>query len=146
MKPTPQAVTEHPFTLVMNPEHARILAMSAQRRTFQTGDILFKQGQPANDFYLIESGCVALEGKSKSGHSELQSIGPGEALGWSWLFPPFVWHFQARATSPTEALVFSGGQLLEQAARHPDFGYELMKRVAKVVINRLQTARTKALV
>jgi CRP/FNR family transcriptional regulator, cyclic AMP receptor protein len=66
-------------------------------------------------------------------------------LGWSWLFPPFAWHFRARAREPTNVIVFNGAHLLVAAERNRDFGYELMKRVAQVVIRRLQAARRQLL-
>ena len=66
-------------------------------------------------------------------------------LGWSWLFPPFAWNFQARAVEPTEVIALSGGHLLSSAERGHEFGYELMKRVAQVVIKRLQSARKQLL-
>jgi len=76
---------------------------------------------------------------------KIDTIGMGELLGWSWLFPPFVWHFQARAVEPTEAIALDGAQLLIAAERGHNFGYELMKRVAQVVIHRLQAARGRLL-
>ena len=69
----------------------------------------------------------------------------GDVLGWSWLFPPFSWNFQARAIEPTSAIVLSGAHLLVTAEGNHDFGYELMKRVAQVVIHRLQATRKQLL-
>jgi CRP-like cAMP-binding protein len=75
----------------------------------------------------------------------VQTLGAGDVLGWSWLFPPFAWHFQARAIEPASAVALSGASLLVNAERNHDFGYELMKRVAQVVIRRLQAARKQLL-
>ena len=66
-------------------------------------------------------------------------------LGWSWLFPPYYWHFDARAIEPTDAVFFYGTRLREQSEEDPAFGYELMKRVAAIVIKRLQTTRMQVL-
>ena len=63
----------------------------------------------------------------------------------SWLFPPFVWHFQARALEPTETIVLDGAHLLVAAERNGNLGYELMKRVAQVLIHRLQATRKQLL-
>ena len=65
----------------------------------------------------------------------------GEVCGWSWLFPPYHWHFDARAVEPTEAIFFYGTRLREQCENDHDLGYELMKRMASVIIRRLQTTR-----
>ena len=75
---------------------------------------------------MIESGKVALEAhKPANGATLVQTLGAGDVLGWSWLFPPFVWHFQARAIEPTSVIVLNGAHLLAFAERHPDFGYKL---------------------
>ena len=71
----------------------------------------------------------------------VQTLGAGEVLGWSWLFPPFLWDFQARAAEPTHVVVVSGARLLVTAECNHAFGYELMKRVVKIVIHRLQSTR-----
>ena len=75
----------------------------------------------------------------------IQTIGGGDVLGWSWLFPPFTWHFQARALSRTEAIVLNGPHLVVACNANHEFGYELMKRVAHVVLKRLQATRKKLL-
>ena len=66
-------------------------------------------------------------------------------LGWSWLFPPFVWHFRARALDPTTVIVLDGAHLLVACHQNHEFGYELMKRVGQVVIERLQATRKQLL-
>ena len=75
----------------------------------------------------------------------VQVIGPGDVLGWSWLFPPYYWHFDARALVPTTAIFFYGTRLREQCEADHDLGYELMKRVTAVVIRRLQATREQSL-
>src|SRR6266571_2108151 len=132
----------HPFFQGMKPEHLEVIAGCATEATFESDQILFREGEPANKFYLMQSGRVALEAHELAdGTAPVQELGAGDVLGWSWLFPPFVWHFQARALEPTEAVVLSGAHLLNVAERDHEFGYELMKRVAQVVIHRLQTTR-----
>ena len=75
----------------------------------------------------------------------VQVIGPGDVLGWSWLFPPYYWHFDARAVEPTTAIFFYGTRLREQCEQDHDFGFEMMNRITQVVINRLQSARKQLL-
>jgi CRP-like cAMP-binding protein len=130
----------------MKPEQLAVLAEGAQEVSFKPGQVLFRQGEPANGFYLIERGGVAVEAhEPANGTTLVQRLGPGDVLGWSWLFPPFVWHFQARALEPGSAILLNGAHLLVAAERDPGFGYELMKRVAQVVIHRLQAARKQLL-
>ena len=141
-----ETITGHPFFHGMKPEHLDILANGATEAKFKTEQILFREGDPANQFYLIGSGRIALEAhEADDGTVLVQNLGAGDVLGWSWLFPPFVWHFQARAEEPTTAIVLNGAHLLMAAERNHEFGCELMKRVAQVVIQRLQATRKQLL-
>jgi len=126
----------------MQPAHLAILTDGARAASFGSGELLFREGEPANSFHLIQSGKIALEAREVTdGTRSIQTLGPGDVLGWSWLFPPFVWHFQARSLEPTAVVILDGAHLLVAAERDPAFGYELMKRVAQVVIHRLQVTR-----
>ena len=130
----------------MRPEHLAVLPEGAQAVQFKPGEVLFREREPASQFYLIESGKIALEAHEPADRTTpVQSLGAGDVLGWSWLFPPFVWHFQARAIEPTNVIALNGAHLLVSAERDHDFGYELMKRVAQVVIRRLQATRKQLL-
>jgi CRP/FNR family cyclic AMP-dependent transcriptional regulator len=135
-----QTIKAHPLFLSMKLEHLDILAVGATEARFEPGQILLRAGEPANQLFLIERGRIVLETRgTEKGRSMVQNLGPGDALGWSWLFPPFGWHFQARVEEPTEAVVLSGAHLLVAAEADHDFGYELMKRVAHLVIHRLES-------
>jgi CRP-like cAMP-binding protein len=141
-----ETILSHGFFRGMKPEHLAVLADCASEVKFKAGEVLFREGEPANKFYLIRGGKLALEAhEPANGTTLVQTLGAGEVLGWSWLFPPFVWHFQARAAEPTEAVSLSGAHLLNVAERDHEFGYELMKRVAQVVIHRLQATRKQLL-
>ena len=135
---------QHPFLRSLSPEHQAIVLHNAKQKDFATGELILKQGEPANCFYLIESGRVAVEAGAQSGKN-VQTIGPGEALGWSWLFPPFSWHFSARAMEPTKCVVLDGGHLLVIAEEDPKFGYDLMRRISQMLVTRLQATRKKLL-
>jgi CRP/FNR family cyclic AMP-dependent transcriptional regulator len=138
-------IAEHPFFQTMRPEHLALLSKNAQQAEFKTDDILFREGEPANRVFLIQTGRIDLEWRSGSGCGvAAEIVGPGEVLGWSWLFPPFTWHFTAEALEPTRAIVLDGGYLLATCENNPEFGYALMKRIAQKVIHRLQSARSVA--
>jgi CRP/FNR family cyclic AMP-dependent transcriptional regulator len=142
MKLLHEAITKHPFFEGMKPQHFAVLASGAKAATFEAGDLIFREGEPANQFFLIESGHVALEvHEPANGTIRVQTLGPGEVLGWSWLFPPFVWHFQARAVDSVKVVVLSGAHLLAAAERDHEFGHDLMKRVTQVLMHRLQAVR-----
>ncbi len=135
-------MAEHPFLKGMKPEHLQALADCAMEIEFKPGEWIFREGDLANRFYLIERGLVTVEAGTQ-GRSliHLQTIGPGDVLGWSWLFPPYYWHFGARATSHVKAIFLYATRLREQCERDRDLGYELMNRTSGVVIKRLQATR-----
>jgi CRP/FNR family transcriptional regulator, cyclic AMP receptor protein len=146
MKTLDEAITKHAFFRGMKPEQLAVLTTGARAADFKAGDVLFREGEPANQFLLIESGQIALEMHEPAGETVIvQTLSAGEVLGWSWLFPPFSWHLQARVLEPTNVIVLSGAHLLINAESNHDFGYELMKRVAQVVISRLQATRKQLL-
>jgi len=141
-----EAIVAHPFAADMKPEHLKKLVGVAMFKQFERDQVVFREGEPANRFYLICRGKIALECRS-GGPSVpvVQFIGEGEVLGWSWLFPPYYWHFDARAVEATSAIFFYGTRLRDQSEEDPAFGHELMKRVAAVVIKRLQVVRLQLL-
>lgn len=138
----PMLTSKHPFLIDMDPQHVEILLHGATEQQFEPDEIIFREGEPANRFYLINSGEVALETKCPSnGTVHVQTLHGGDVLGWSWLFPPFAWNLQARALKDTRVLACDGGHLLVTSEEDDDFGHALMKRVAHVTIQRLQGAR-----
>ncbi len=140
-----QALIEaHPFMQGLGRGHLATLADCAMKSEFGPGQLIFREGDVANRFYVILQGKVALEAGSPGASPVLiEMIGPGEVLGWSWLFQPYTWHFDARAVEPTKAIFFYGTWLREQCEQDRDFGAELYRRVALVVIERLQSARRR---
>jgi CRP-like cAMP-binding protein len=116
------------------------------RASFAEGELSFREGEPAERFYLIQEGGVFITSRMPA-HSQIviQTVGTGDALGWSWLFEPYTWHFDARVAEPMRALFFHAAFLREQCEEDPKLGYDLMNRVSRVVIHRLQAARLKLL-
>lgn len=133
-----------PFLQSLPPNVQAVLLEHATTVRFEPGGIILRQGDPANQFYLIEEGHVLLEACSPR-HADVpvQTLGPGDALGWSWLFEPFTWNFQARAVGPVVLLAIDAAHLLRLSNEDHQFGYELMKRLARVVICRLQATRRR---
>ena len=137
-----ELIAGHPFLKGLSRQHLAILAEYAMAVEFKKDELIFREGDPANRFYLIRQGRVELETEIKDRSRMLiQTIGPGDVLGWSWLFAPYYWHFDARAVSPVKTIFFYGTPLRQRCEEDDHLGYELMKRVAEVVIKRLQGAR-----
>jgi len=137
------AVAAHPFLLGISPPHIHLLADCAMRSKFTAGQIIFRKGETANRFYLIEDGKVALESTAGDAVVRIDEVGPGNLLGWSWIFPPYMWHFDARAIEPTTAIFLYGTMLREYCELDPALGYELFKRMSEVMMRRLQAARVR---
>jgi CRP/FNR family transcriptional regulator, cyclic AMP receptor protein len=134
----------HPFLSGMSPHHLQILGTAVCTKQFQKGEVIFRAGEPANGFYLIEHGTVAIEGSVfEHGAISTDCIHAGEPLGWSWLFPPYLWHYDARAIEPTTALFFNGEVLHQVCKDDLTLGHELFKRMSQVMVHRLQASRAK---
>jgi CRP/FNR family cyclic AMP-dependent transcriptional regulator len=146
---TPASVTtlpKHPFLEGLSPHQLRLLSDCAMVVRFQPGELIFREGDPANRFYLITKGKIALESYVQDrGTTLIQTVGVGDVLGWSWLFPPYYWHFDARALEPVEAIFFYGTPLRDECESDHDLGYELVKRMAEVMMKRLQATRRQLL-
>jgi CRP-like cAMP-binding protein len=145
-EPMATRVALHPFLAGMNRKDLALLTDCAMIVRFAPGQIIFREGENANRFYLIESGRVAVESAGAPvGTVEIETVRAGELLGWSWMFPPYAWQFSARAIEPTVAIFFYGTILREYCERNHSLGYELFKRMSAVMVKRLQAARRKML-
>ncbi|HMD74871.1 MAG TPA: Crp/Fnr family transcriptional regulator [Steroidobacteraceae bacterium] len=138
-------IQRHPFVEGMRPEHVAQLGRLARRAEFPANDILFPEGDLRHEFFLLIAGRVALEIVSHGQAVRVDTLEPGAALGWSSVLLNRGKFFQARALEPVKALVFPGGELLDECREHTDFGFELMRRLLEVVSRRLQVARVKVL-
>jgi len=139
-------IEAHPFMQGMDARQLAALDDCAMETEFAPGQLIFREGDVASRFYVILEGKVALEARSRGDSAVLiETIGAGEVLGWSWLFEPYTWHFDARAVEKTKAIFFYGTWVREKCEQDRDFGCELYKRVALVVIDRLQNARRRLL-
>src|SRR5262245_26667495 len=140
-----EIVAGHPFLSGLDRDYTQVLTQCAMLTRFEANQIIFREGDIANLFYLIQQGKVCLETHSKLAHAiKLQTIGAGDVLGWSWLFPPYYWHFSACALEPTQAVFFYGTRLRECCEDDPKLGYQLMKRVAGILIRRLEVTQREA--
>jgi CRP/FNR family cyclic AMP-dependent transcriptional regulator len=140
-EPLATRVALHPFLAGMNRTQLALLTDCAMAAHFKTGQTILREGEFANRCYLIETGKVVLESVDSFGAPLLiETIGAGDLLGWSWMFPPYVWQFTARAIESTTAIFFYGTILREYCEKDHSFGYELLKRISAVMVKRLQAA------
>ncbi|HTW08827.1 MAG TPA: cyclic nucleotide-binding domain-containing protein [Acidimicrobiales bacterium] len=122
------------------------LSRSAQEVAFDTGHVILAEGGHAGTLYLLRRGKVTLSTHAPGrGDLLVQTIGPGEVLGLSWLFPPFKWRFDARAIEPVAALAVDGPGVRAELDDNPALGYQLLKRIGPVILDRLQQTRVRLL-
>lgn len=141
-----QSIAEHPFFRGMDKERLTEIVSDAREVIFEPREVIFYERAPANRFYLIKEGEVALESHVPGdGPLFVETIGPRDVLGWSWLVAPYLWQFTARAVTHTKAIVINGAHLLGLSEKDPAFGYDLLKRITKVILARLQATRRRAM-
>lgn len=144
--PIADLLTAHPFFGGMSTPAIQVLARCASEVEFAAGSRIFKEGDPADACFLLTAGNVALEivvpGR---GPHVVETLHSGEILGWSWLFPPYRWTFDAQALTATSAIRFDAEALRAAKAADKELGYELMTRFAQVLVDRLQATRLQLL-
>lgn len=142
MKTLERIIAEHPFFEGLGAQYIELLVGCAANVRFDAGFYIFKEGQEANEFYLIRHGRVSLEIFAPQRKPTIvETLGEGEILGWSWLLPPYHWKFHARAVEQTRAIALDGRCLRTKCEANHDLGYELLKRFAKIIERRLEATR-----
>ncbi|KAA0079925.1 cyclic nucleotide-binding domain-containing protein [Trinickia soli] len=137
---------EHPFFAGLAPAHNRLISGCARNHRFNAGHFLLREGDSANEFFLIRHGKVALEIVAP-GQAPIvvATLGAGEIVGTSWLIPPYRWTFDVRAVELTRAIGMDARCLREKCEADHDLGYELMKRFLPVFVKRLEATRLQLL-
>ena len=146
MKTIDEIIAGTPAFAGLAPEHLELIAGCARNTAFDAGATILREGAPADTFYVLRRGAVALEiAVPGGGELVIETLGPGDTLGWSWLFEPYRWHFDVRATEPVGAVAFDGACLRGKCEQDHDLGYELMRRFAGSLLRRLQSTRVQLL-
>ncbi|MEU5791708.1 Crp/Fnr family transcriptional regulator [Micromonospora purpureochromogenes] len=137
---------EHPFLTGLPQEWLPRLTGYARPVAWHLGHRLFHAGQPAERFWLVRDGEVALDfpvpGRGDVG---IETIGPGGVLGWSWLFPPYRWQFGAVAVRRTTTVEFTAAGVRRLMDSDDTLGRQLTTRFMSVVVDRLQASRGRLL-
>jgi CRP/FNR family transcriptional regulator, cyclic AMP receptor protein len=139
-------LSEHPFFRDLPPEHLATVAGCVSNAVYPAGTFLCREGEAADRFHVLRLGRVAVEiAPPIGGAMTLETVETGEVLGWSWLFPPYRWHFDARAISLVRALAVDGACLRRKCDEDPQLGFELMKRFAQLAVRRLEATQLQLL-
>ena len=146
MKTLDAVVAESPVFTGLDQSYLELIAGCASNIVFSAGDYLFREGDPADTFYLVRHGRVMLETFVPGrGAVTIQTIEEGDLVGWSWLFAPYRWHFDARALDLVRAVVFGADCLRTKIDTDRAFGYELLNRFSPLMLERLQATRMQLL-
>jgi CRP-like cAMP-binding protein len=146
MESLQKILAEHPFAHGLQKPHLALLTGCASNVRFEPGQKIFREGEEANQFYLLREGKLAVElFGAERGALTILTVGPGEVLGWSWLIPPYRWKFDAYALGAARAIALDGKCLREKSEKDHDLGYELLKRIAQVMEERLHATRLQLL-
>jgi CRP/FNR family cyclic AMP-dependent transcriptional regulator len=131
-------LAEHSFFAGLESYYTNLLVGCAANVRFDAGSYILKEGEEANEFYIIRKGKVALEIFAPQRKPIiLATLGEGDILGWSWLLPPYQWKFHARAVEDTRAFALDGKCLRDKCEQNHDLGYELLKRFSQIIDRRL---------
>ena len=139
-------ICEHEFFASMPSDYCALIGRCARNVRFDKGAYLFREGEAANEFFLIRHGRVALE-LTAPGRAPMRflTINPSEIAGIAWLVPPYRWLYDARALELTRAVAIDGGCLRRKGEENHDFGYEMMKRFLTMLVERLHSAQLQTL-
>ena len=140
-----QYLSEHQFFRGLNAATTELLAGCAVNVHMRPGEFLFREGEPADHFFLLRHGRVAIEVRTPARGVVLDALEDGDVVGWSWIIPPYRWTFDAHATADTSAVRFDAACLRAKCDADPEVGYELTKRCLQVMNRRLQSARIRLL-
>ncbi len=141
-----KTLAELPFFAGLLPAHVELLVGCARNAVFQAGDLVFREGGPADEFFVLRQGRVGLQVCPPAGGPiTVETVDEGDVLGWSWLVPPFRAHFDARALSLVRAIGLDGTCLRAKCASDPALGYGLLSRFTPIIVQRLEATRLQLL-
>ena len=140
------AFASHSFLGGLSERHRMLLASGARPFAAEPGELLAREGETAKAFYLIQAGHVTLALHTPDrGVVPIQTVAPGEIVGWSWLVPPHRWQFDCRAADAVQGLAFDAEWLREKCEQDHELGYHLLKQLMTVIANRLAATRLQLL-
>lgn len=146
MKTLEPLLAEHPFFKNLEKSYLELIVGCAANVRFEPGQFIFREGEEANQFYIVRQGKVAIEISPPGGDPIiLQTVSDGEILGWSWMIPPYHWQFDAQAVELTRAITLDGKCLRNKCQEDHSFGYELLTRLLPMIGRGLEATRIQLL-
>ena len=139
-------IRNHPVFNTLTPEHIKLIVGCASNVVYKPGVHVFKEGDEANTFFLVRQGRIFVETYTERGDAiGIQSVGDGEVLGWSWLIPPYKWHFDARVVEQSRLIAVNGECLRGKFENDHNLGYSMMTKFMEIMTHRLESTRLQLL-
>jgi CRP-like cAMP-binding protein len=146
MQTLDRLIADAPVFAGLEQRHLSLIAGCGRNEHVDAGRLLLREAEAADTFYLIRHGVVALEVHAPGrGSLMIETLGDGDVVGWSWLFAPYRWQLDGRAVEPCRLVAFDGACLRGKCDADHELGYQLMKRFAANMVDRLQAARFQLL-
>ncbi|BDV33312.1 cyclic nucleotide-binding domain-containing protein [Methylocystis iwaonis] len=139
-------LSDHPFFHGVNEGFVALAAGCAKNARFEAGDFIFHEGEAADQFYLVREGRVALQVAAPGrGAATFLTLGAGEVFGVNWLVPPYRWVYDAKALERCRLIAMDAKCLRGKCEADHSLGYDIMKRLMPVLIDRLHETRLQFL-
>ena len=105
---------------------------------FDMDEILFRENEPAERFYMLISGNVLLEQRiSGEVTAIIASIKPGLSFGWSAMIKDSLYTSDAVCAEPSEIYSFKQSKVQKLFAQDPEMGFRFYQRLLVIIKNRL---------
>lgn len=143
---SPEVLRRYALFAEFPPEALKDIAMFSEELSLEAHEYLFKEGDTADSLYLMVSGGVDLQiaiPNSGEHYADVETVVPGEILGWSALVEPYIYHMSAVATTSSRLVVVDGAKLKEHLSQHPEWGCKLVLRIAQIIGDRLSRTRLR---
>lgn len=129
--------------------HLEKMAPLCRGSAYREGTVIFRERDQAKEFYLLTDGRIVLEmdvrpvSDRPTIPTAVEVVEKGDAFGWSALVEPYVYTMSARCLTNCQVLALRGDVLRRVMDEDTDLGYELMKRLARLVALRLTYTRLR---
>jgi CRP/FNR family cyclic AMP-dependent transcriptional regulator len=141
-----ELIAQTPVFAGLAQPHLEVIAACARNEHADAGVLLGREGEPADRFFLIRKGAVALELHTPgAGQLRIETLDAGDVVGWSWLFAPYRWQLDARVLQRSRLVAFDGACLRGKCELDHDLGYDLMRRFAGSLVETLHATQLQLL-